>query len=95
MHGLYFSPTDNLIREYMHVYKNSDTTRLRERSPTMYKADVILRLIRMKGDEHGLHFVESQLAMRSKSLEWAHAKKKSPRRKLLAAAKRVSLYLKP
>ncbi|KAJ9077851.1 hypothetical protein DSO57_1012889 [Entomophthora muscae] len=94
IHGLYFSSTDNLIHEYMMVFKTSDASRLTERSPTVYKADIILRLIRLKGEEHGLHFVENQLAMRSKALAWNRLKKKSPKPKSVTPVHRITAYLR-
>ncbi|KAI0243463.1 hypothetical protein L0F63_006918 [Massospora cicadina] len=73
--SFYFDPTDSLIDAYLMAYKSSAASPLCGRPPATYKADVILRVIRMKGDKRGVQFVAGQLSLRLKTLEWARSQR--------------------
>lgn len=68
---LYFSATEDLIEDYMGLYKRFVVTNPKVRSPGAIKADVILRIIRMRNERSATNFVNIQLEIKSKMIEWS------------------------
>ncbi|KAJ9079541.1 hypothetical protein DSO57_1034445 [Entomophthora muscae] len=68
---LYTASTEDLIEAYMSFYKKFVVTNPKVRSPGAVKADLLLRLIRMRNEKSGIEFVNIQLEIKSKMLEWS------------------------
>lgn len=70
MYELYFLATEDLIEEYMCIYRKCVASPPKAHSPDVARADLLLRLIGMRNERTAINFVDIQLEIKSKLSDW-------------------------